>query len=323
MYAERRHRRRGRRADAVPGDRSGARPAGAARAVRRRSLPAGQPAQRRPATRWSATGSPCTSRRSSARPRRRPAQPHVAPWLSIRAVGGAVNDVDPMATAVRPPPPDVQRQLRRRAPSRVRRPLGRLRPHLDGLYLSFETDQPPERLHDAFPGETLTRLRELKAVTTPTTCSTRTSRSGRQRSARHRDRRVEVEAPRAADRGRLTSTCACSVCTPIGSGRMNATHPCPPKRMISPGVPPNTGFSGITTRPGSMNTPKRGSRDRDRRRSVELERGLRHQPISLPAAQRGLQRIVGVVRGRLHIAGLDRRGGVEDPVPSFTGQSPP
>lgn len=38
-----------------------------------------------------------------------------------------------------------------------------LRPHLDGLYLSFETDLRPERLHDAFPGETLTRLRELKA----------------------------------------------------------------------------------------------------------------------------------------------------------------
>ncbi|WP_236030911.1 FAD-binding oxidoreductase [Paractinoplanes lichenicola] len=34
--------------------------------------------------------------------------------------------------------------------------------HFDGLYLSFETDQRPERLHDAFPPETLGRLRELK-----------------------------------------------------------------------------------------------------------------------------------------------------------------
>ena len=28
-------------------------------------------------------------------------------------------------------------------------------PHLNGLYLSFETDPRPERLHDAFPGPTL------------------------------------------------------------------------------------------------------------------------------------------------------------------------
>jgi FAD/FMN-containing dehydrogenase len=42
-----------------------------------------------------------------------------------------------------------------------------LRPHLDGLYLSFETDQRPQRLRDAFPGPTLTRLRELKAVYDP------------------------------------------------------------------------------------------------------------------------------------------------------------
>ena len=30
-----------------------------------------------------------------------------------------------------------------------------------------ETDQRPQRLHDAFPGETLTRLRELKATYDP------------------------------------------------------------------------------------------------------------------------------------------------------------
>jgi Berberine and berberine like len=31
------------------------------------------------------------------------------------------------------------------------------------LYLSFDTDQRPERLNEAFPGQTLTRLRQLKA----------------------------------------------------------------------------------------------------------------------------------------------------------------
>jgi hypothetical protein len=36
-------------------------------------------------------------------------------------------------------------------------------PHLRGLYLSFDTDQRPERLNEAFPGQTLTRLRRLKA----------------------------------------------------------------------------------------------------------------------------------------------------------------
>ena len=37
-----------------------------------------------------------------------------------------------------------------------------LRPHLDGLYLSFETDRRPERLLDAFPPPVLDRLRRLK-----------------------------------------------------------------------------------------------------------------------------------------------------------------
>jgi FAD/FMN-containing dehydrogenase len=36
-------------------------------------------------------------------------------------------------------------------------------PHLRGLYLSFDTNQQPERLKEAFPGQTLTRVRQLKA----------------------------------------------------------------------------------------------------------------------------------------------------------------
>jgi Berberine and berberine like len=42
-----------------------------------------------------------------------------------------------------------------------------LRPHLDGLYTNFETDARPERIDDAFPGETLSRLRRLKAEYDP------------------------------------------------------------------------------------------------------------------------------------------------------------
>ena len=34
--------------------------------------------------------------------------------------------------------------------------------HYSGLYLSFETDQRPERIVEAWPPETLKRLRELK-----------------------------------------------------------------------------------------------------------------------------------------------------------------
>jgi hypothetical protein len=44
---------------------------------------------------------------------------------------------------------------------------GELYPQLNGLYLSFETDQAPERLADAFPEPTLGRLRELKALYDP------------------------------------------------------------------------------------------------------------------------------------------------------------
>lgn len=38
----------------------------------------------------------------------------------------------------------------------------RMRGQFRGIYLSFETDQSPERLAEAFPPATLARLRELK-----------------------------------------------------------------------------------------------------------------------------------------------------------------
>jgi alkanesulfonate monooxygenase SsuD/methylene tetrahydromethanopterin reductase-like flavin-dependent oxidoreductase (luciferase family) len=90
---------------------------------------------------------------------------HVAPWLAIRAVGGAVNDVAPDATAYahRHQGFNVSSVGLGAPEAEFRRHWDGLRPQLDGLYLSFETDERPERLHDAFPGATLTRLRELKA----------------------------------------------------------------------------------------------------------------------------------------------------------------
>jgi FAD/FMN-containing dehydrogenase len=87
----------------------------------------------------------------------------VAPWLAIRAVGGAVNDVDPAATAF----PHRHQAFNVSSIGGPERDFhghwDDLRPHLEGLYLSFETDRRAERLQDAFPGDTLTRLRELKA----------------------------------------------------------------------------------------------------------------------------------------------------------------
>jgi FAD/FMN-containing dehydrogenase len=78
-------------------------------------------------------------------------------------VGGAVNDVDPSATAY----PHRHQAFNVSSVGGHERDFhghwDALRPQLDGLYLSFETDRREERLHDAFPGETLTRLRELKA----------------------------------------------------------------------------------------------------------------------------------------------------------------
>jgi FAD/FMN-containing dehydrogenase len=49
----------------------------------------------------------------------------------------------------------------------VDRHWDRIRPHLDGIYLSFETDRGPARLEEAFPPATLRRLRALKRELDP------------------------------------------------------------------------------------------------------------------------------------------------------------
>jgi alkanesulfonate monooxygenase SsuD/methylene tetrahydromethanopterin reductase-like flavin-dependent oxidoreductase (luciferase family) len=91
----------------------------------------------------------------------------VAPWVAIRSVGGAVGDLDPLATAY------AHRRQRFNVSSvgslqhEFRAHWDELRPHLEGLYISFETDDRPERLHDAFPGDTLARLQRLKATYDP------------------------------------------------------------------------------------------------------------------------------------------------------------
>ena len=91
-----------------------------------------------------------------------------APFVQLRAVGGAVNDVAPSATA-------YAHRHQNFALNAVSSSLERINPawdetiapHTDGLYLSFNTDPRPERLAEAFPGPTLDRLRALKSVYDP------------------------------------------------------------------------------------------------------------------------------------------------------------
>jgi len=88
-------------------------------------------------------------------------------WIAIRAVGGAVNDMDPDATAYAHRHQSFNISSVGQDSERFHGHWDELRRYLDGLYISFETDQRPQRLHDAFPGDTLTRLRELKASYDP------------------------------------------------------------------------------------------------------------------------------------------------------------
>ena len=90
-------------------------------------------------------------------------------WLQIRAVGGAVNDVPADATAYAHRTQNFSVNAVGRSTIDRLNPVWdeHLYPHMDGLYLSFDTDPRPERLLDAFPEPTLTRLRELKAKYDP------------------------------------------------------------------------------------------------------------------------------------------------------------
>lgn len=83
-------------------------------------------------------------------------------YFQIRSFGGATTDVAPNATAFAHR--SAQFAVLAMAPSdaRINAVWDNMRDHFDGIYLSFETDRSPERLHDAFPPETLARLRELK-----------------------------------------------------------------------------------------------------------------------------------------------------------------
>ncbi|MBP2705524.1 LLM class flavin-dependent oxidoreductase [Microbispora sp. RL4-1S] len=89
--------------------------------------------------------------------------------MQFRSMGGAVHDVpaDAMAWSHRTQEFSVLAASVPALAARMDAQWARLRPYLDGMYLSFETDTDPARLLDAFPEPVLTRLRSLKAEWDP------------------------------------------------------------------------------------------------------------------------------------------------------------
>jgi len=89
-------------------------------------------------------------------------------FFSVRSVGGAVSDVPPDATAYAHRSANFSVTALGADQVRLNVQWDTLvHAHMDGLYLSFETDRRPERLGEAFPPPTLARLREIKARVDP------------------------------------------------------------------------------------------------------------------------------------------------------------
>jgi len=84
-------------------------------------------------------------------------------FFQIRSVGGAVADVDPAETAYPHRSANFSVAAVGADREEVNAAWDELYPHFTGLYANFETDLRPERLTDAFPPDTLRRLRDLKA----------------------------------------------------------------------------------------------------------------------------------------------------------------
>ncbi len=109
----------------------------------------------------------------------------VSDMVQLRAIGGAVNDLDPTATAYAHRTQNFSLSASTRAARRAQIDAWweRLAPHLDGVYLSFETNQSAARIAEAFPHRDACQDRPpQRPSTTPRTCSTGTSAS-RPRSA--------------------------------------------------------------------------------------------------------------------------------------------
>jgi FAD/FMN-containing dehydrogenase len=89
-------------------------------------------------------------------------QSGVVYFFHIRSVGGAVSDVAADATAYGNRTANFAVTAFGTSRARMNALWDEMHSHFDGLYISFDTDLRPERLHDAFPPATLERLRQLK-----------------------------------------------------------------------------------------------------------------------------------------------------------------
>jgi FAD/FMN-containing dehydrogenase len=87
--------------------------------------------------------------------------------VQLRSLGGATSDVLPDATAFAHREAQFQVNALGADAHQLDRHWTRVRPHLGGIYVSFETDQDPARLAEAFPPATLARLRALKRELDP------------------------------------------------------------------------------------------------------------------------------------------------------------
>ena len=83
-------------------------------------------------------------------------------FFQIRSVGGAVADVPSDATAYAHRSANFSVVAFGASKGRLDEAWEQMAAHSTGLYLSFETDQRPERIGEAWPPATLARLRELK-----------------------------------------------------------------------------------------------------------------------------------------------------------------
>ena len=88
-------------------------------------------------------------------------------FFQIRAVGGAVSDVDPVDTAYANRSANFSVTALGADADRLNRAWDDLHSHFNGLYLSFDTDLRAARLDDAFPSATLTRLSRIKSQLDP------------------------------------------------------------------------------------------------------------------------------------------------------------
>ncbi|QIK83029.1 LLM class flavin-dependent oxidoreductase [Sanguibacter sp. HDW7] len=88
-------------------------------------------------------------------------------FFQIRATGGAASDVAPEATAYAHRSASFAVSAMGVDGRRLDRVWAPLRTHFVGLYSSFETDESPARVREAFPTATLDRLKALKAEIDP------------------------------------------------------------------------------------------------------------------------------------------------------------